>query len=49
MAPRAASSVVVIPAFIAGVYGVTIFILEQRWRAVSCGIVAAATARIPRQ
>jgi hypothetical protein len=37
---------VVIPAVIAGVYVVTILILEQRWRAISSGTAAAATAEI---
>ena len=35
---------VVIPAVIVGVYGVTIVILEQRWRAVSRSTAVAATA-----
>ena len=38
---------VVIPAIIVGVYVVTILILEQRWRAISRGTAAAATAEIP--
>src|SRR2546430_2155180 len=37
---------VVIPAVIVGVYGVTIVILEQRWRTVSRSTAAAATACI---
>ena len=41
------SRFVVIQAVIAGVYAVTIVILEQRWRAVSRGTAAAATAEIP--
>jgi hypothetical protein len=35
---------VVIPAAIVGVYGATIVILEQRWRAVSRNTAAAAMA-----
>jgi hypothetical protein len=35
---------VVIPAVIVGVYGVTIIILEQRWRALSRSTDPAATA-----
>jgi hypothetical protein len=40
------SRFVVIPAVIVGVYVVTIVILEQRWRAVSRGVAAAATAGV---
>jgi hypothetical protein len=35
---------VVIPAVIVGVYGVTIVIQEQRWRALRSSIATAATA-----